>query len=162
MKKITILITIFISINTFNQNSTVKKWYNYKKSKLENYNFNDTLNLIDVDKAATYKGCENFNSNISKINCLNTSLSIRTSEKINRLVKLNRIKLKKGINKLRVQFFIDENGHIIVGKIIVSYTSNIKNSISKIIESATKLIPVINLNKIITVKYSLRIPFLIK
>ncbi|HIP35923.1 MAG TPA: hypothetical protein EYG85_03620 [Crocinitomix sp.] len=165
MKTLLFPLIMFISINIFSQTNNTKKSIDknqilHKKEVVHNnYDLDNSINLIDVDIAPIYKGCEDKKSNYEKINCLNTNITIDTRTKFLASGAINKSKLKRGNKRVRVIFIIDENGNTIVKNILGNWPRIIVDEIKKAIESTPKLIPAIQYEKKASVKYSVKIHF---
>lgn len=88
MKKILLPLMLIITAYSISQTSK-KDLSNPKNIPLNknevihnNYNLDNTINLIDADISPVYKGCEEEKSNSDKVNCLNTKLTIDTRTKL--------------------------------------------------------------------------------
>jgi len=162
MKSLLLPLIIFISITIFSQES-VKKNDFLNKSKVihKNYDLNNTLNLIDADITPVYKGCEDKKSNLDKVNCLNTNLTIDITKKFIASNALKKSKLKRGTKKIRVVFIIDENGCIKIKNISGKWPSIIVDELENAVKSIPNLQPAIHLEKKSPVKYSIQLYFTI-
>lgn len=166
MKTRLLILIMLISINIFSQ-TNVKKEITTDTNKLlhknevthNNYDLDNSINLLDVDVAPIYKGCEDKESNSDRINCLNTNLTIDVTEKFIASNVIKKSKLKRGRKRVRVVFIIDENGIITVKNTLGNWPKIIIDEIKKSVESTPKLVPASQYEKKTSVKYSLKISF---
>ena len=169
MKKIAIPFIVFFMIQySFSQNSTINEWQgdksflNKREVTHNNYTLDNTIKLEDADTIPIYKGCNNLESKIEQTNCLITELSIHTRNNFINSGILNKVKISTGINRLRAIFIINRNGSISVKKVLGKNSNLLSDALKTAIESAPKLIPAKSAGKPIPVKFSLKIPFIVK
>jgi hypothetical protein len=168
MKKIFTPIIVFITMISYGQNATIRNWPSKNillhKSEVthNNYDLDNTLNFSDADIVASYPNCQDKNTNIAKTNCFNTNLTIYITDGLTNSSIIKNSHLKKGLIKVRVLLIIDTNGKIHVKKVLGKWSNEISNEISRVVESAPKLIPAKLSGKNVAVKYSIKIPFIIK
>jgi hypothetical protein len=168
MKKNLTPVIVLITIIAYSQNTTIQNWSNKNillhKSEVthNNYDLDNTLNFSDADIVASYPNCQDKNTNIAKTNCFNTNLTIHITNGLTNSSIIKNSHLKKGLIKVRILLIIDTNGKIHVKKILGKCPNEISNEISRIVESAPKLIPAKLSGNNIAVKYSIKIPFIIK
>jgi len=122
---------------------------------------NNAVNFNDIEVSPIYPGCENKYSERDKKNCFATKLSNYVLDNFN-ATNFNKTNLKKGYNNVRVLFVIDNKGNSKVGKIVGKWPQNVKTEINRVIHSTPKMTPGKYHNNAISVKYSFKIPFLIK
>ena len=168
--KTTIPLVIFVLMainNSFSQNSTIKTWpiketLLHKKEVIHNnYDLDNTINLKDADTPPIFQGCSDRRTNQERVNCLVTNLTIQTTNKFIASNVIKKSKLRRGTNRMRIMFLVDENGQIKLEKILGNWSKIIYNEIKKSIESAPKLIPGKLSNQNIPVKYSIKIQFVV-
>ncbi len=149
----------------YSKPKTVKKplTYNAKKNVLVYHNkaLNKAENINKIDSSPIYPGCENKNSERDKKSCLLTSVSKFSINNFNTSIA-KEANLSKGIYETRVLFVIDKNGYSKAYKVLGNWHPKIKNELKRIIRQLPKMKPGKTENQNIDVKYSIKLPFIVK
>ncbi len=152
-----------IALNNYIKKSSNNLYVNKQNSNLvySNAILNNSINFNDIKVSPIYSGCENKYSERDKKNCFATKLSNHVDRDFN-TKDFNKSNLKKGYNNIRVLLIIDNIGNSSVGKIVGHWPQNVKKEVNRVIRSIPKMTPGKYQNNNISVKYSFKIPFLIK
>jgi len=126
-----------------------------------NYLLDHAENINEIDQSPIYPGCEYISTNSERKKCFATKISRYILDHF-QSSNFNNKNLKKGLNKVRVLFIIDENGYPKFGKLTEQWPNEVYLESKRVIESTPKMIAGKSHNKNVPVKYSLLIPFIYK
>jgi len=126
-----------------------------------NYLLDHAENINEIDQSPIYPGCEYISTNSERKKCFATKISRYILDHF-QSSNFNNKNLKKGLNKVRVLFIIDENGYPKFGKLTEQWPNEVYLEAKRVIESTPKMIAGKSHTKNVPVKYSLLIPFIYK
>lgn len=142
------------AVNRFDNPTANKSAFIYKDNRL-----NIATNLNDLDNVPVYPGCEEIEDENARKNCLITKVSTFSNENFNTKV-ISRP--KRGFNYIRVIFLVDKNGNSEAVKISGDWDKSIQNEVKRVIASLPKMKPGLLNNQPKNIKYSFRLPFIVK
>jgi len=121
----------------------------------------EAININTVGSVPIYPGCESKLSEKSRKNCLEAKVSSYVYGKFN-LSVIKNLGIKKGFHELRVLFVIDQYGKSKGVKAIGSWHPRIKTEAIRVVNTLPKMTAGKKNNQNINVKYSIKIPFIVK